>query len=146
MVGGRTITGTNALGAAIGAGEAKPTNMDSTLIQLCPNRRYLVHCRFKASGGTPGDQFVFYIKEDTATAGTTGNYIGERIVQASDANTKDFFTEYETGASAVIRAFKLTGARLSGAGTIQVQGAGTTPAGVWVYDMGRAGVATVTAS
>ncbi len=152
LVGGRSITGGNNLGAAVGAAEAKPTNMDSTLLTLAPNRRYRILVRWVATGSVGGDAFVIYIKQDTATAGTAGTYIRQQTLNTTyQPNQDEMEVEYETGAAVQTRAFKVTAARISGTGTLQfagggTPGGGTNYVGVWVYDVGPAGVVTVTAS
>lgn len=150
IIGGRIITGTNTLAAAIAGTETKPTNMDSTFLSLEKNRRYRVHVRFKAGASGATSTFLIKLKEDTTTAGTTGNQIREYVlIDAADVETRDFFGEYETGGSDVSRAFKITAARITGADTLDIKGGGTgttSPVGIWVEDMGPAAKLTATAS
>lgn len=148
VLGGRAITGSNNLGSAIGATETQPTSMNSGSQSLAANRRFRIRCRFKASASAANESFVLYIKEDTASTGVTGNKIRELVVQTNDVGTRDFFAEFET-TSALTRFFKLTCARITGAGTLQFTGGGTgseSLVGFEVEDIGVNGLLTVTAS
>lgn len=151
VIGGRTITGLNNLGAAIGGTETMPTNMNSGSVNLFANQRYRIHVRFKAQASNNQEDFLLRVKEGTS-AGTTGNDIRQYVYRAV-ANTLgytfDMFVDYEPGASAVTRFFSLTAILLNGTGTIQFQGGNTgsqNPVGVFVEHVGSAGRLTVTAS
>lgn len=154
-VGGREITGSNSLGAAIGATETMPTNMNSGTLQLLPNRRYMVHARFKVQASNAGDSWQIRIREHTAafTGGSPGNAIRQFVWQAQNSGlgyTYDLFATYTTGAAAVARVFSVTAQYATGpGGTLQFLGgeAGDDNlVGVWVEDRGPAGKVTQVAS
>ena len=151
IIGGREITGTGNLGAAITTVETMPTNMNSGTVNLEPRRRYKVRARYKMSGTVATDVWVIRIREGVS-AGTTGTQIRQDVrdtVATSFGFTWELSADYETGSSAVSRVFSLTAVRAGGSGSLQFVGGdtgSTNPVGVWVYDDGPAGLLTVTAS
>lgn len=150
IIGGRVITGTNNLGAAITTTETEPTNMDSGSVTLTSGRRYKVWVRFKALGSVAGDIFVLKIRYG-ASAGTGGTQIREYVFTAHAASvgyTQEFSGDYEPGSSGAV-VFTMTAARASGTGNIQFQGGAAgvaNPVGVFVEDMGPSNKLTTTAS
>lgn len=154
VVGGRDITGTNNLGAAITTVETMPTNLNSGTQSLLPNRRYTVHARVKVLA-TQFDDWVIRIREGTAayTGGAPGNQIRQfpwRTQSTPFGYTLDIFATYKTGAAAETRVFSVTGqAGGAPAGTLQFLGGDTGDdnlVGVVVVDEGPASKVTVTAS
>jgi hypothetical protein len=153
IVGGRTITGLNNLGSAIGGVAAMPTNMNSGAVALAANRRFLIHVRFKCQGSNNNEDFLLRVFEGTAawTSGAPGNQIRQhvyRTVANTLGYTNDIFADYETS-GAVTRWFSLTAILINGTGTAQFMGGdtgSTNLVGVFVYDNGPAGKLTVTAS
>lgn len=150
IIGGRVITGTNNLGAAITTTETEPTNMDSGSVTVATGRRYKIWVRFKALGSVTGDVFVLKIKFG-ASAGTGGTQIREYIltIHANGIGyTNEFSADYEPASSGATF-FTLTATRASGTGNVQFQGGGTSvtnPVGVFVEDLGASGRLTSTAS
>lgn len=151
IIGGRTITGTAALGGAIGGTETMPANMNSGTVSLLAGRRYRIHARYKVVGSTSNDDFILRIREG-ASGGSGGNQIREhvhRVTASAFGYTFDFFADYETGSSAVSKVFSVTAILVGGTGTLQFYGGDTgsaNPVGVFVEDVGTAGLLTVTAS
>jgi hypothetical protein len=151
VIGGRVITGLNALGSAISTVETMPTNMNSGPVTLQPNRRYVIRCRYKMQGTVSTDLWVMRLREG-ASAGTSGNQLRQDVrdtVAVGSGFTYEFEAEYETGAVAVSKVFSLTAVRVNGTGTVTFVGgdAGSTNlVGVVVKDAGPAGVLTATAS
>lgn len=151
IVGGREITGTNNLGAAITTTETMPTNMNSGSVTLEALRRYKITATYKMIGSVATDVFVIRIREGT-TADASGNQIRQQPrtpLVASSGFTWQLNAWYETGATAVSRIFTLTAVRASGTGNVQFTGGdtgSTNPVGVMVEDVGPSGLITVTAS
>lgn len=151
VIGGRVITGANALGPTIGTVETMPANMNSGPVSLQPNRRYVIRCRYKIQGTVATDVWVMRLREG-ASAGISGAQLRQDVrdtVAVGSGFTYEFEGEYETGAAAVTRVFSLTAGRVSGTGTVTFLGGdtgSTNLVGVWVKDAGPAGVLTVTAS
>lgn len=150
LVGGRTISGTAAIGSAINTTETMPTYMNSgdTGIQLYANREYLVRVRAKAVYSANNTQAIWRIRAG-ATAGTSGALIRE-FVHTNLVGTIGM-TEELTGKfrSAIDQTmiFSFTCARLNGSGTIQFYAGGaveTNLVGVTVEDIGPSGLLTST--
>lgn len=154
LVGGRDITGGNNLTPAINTVETQPLNMNSTFAVLAPNRRYLIHTKFKFATTVASSRWLCRIKADTAAViGITGNQVDEFFVTGSaDTGVEDTFNHwcyYTTGATAETLVFKLTVVRQGGTGDFQAKGGGTGSTnlvGVWVRDVSKSGKTTVTAS
>lgn len=151
IIGGRAITGTNNLGSAITNVETMPTNMNTGTVNLEANRRHKITARYKVTGSVATDVWVIRIREG-ASAGTAGNQIRQDVrdtVATTFGFTWELTADYETGGSAVSRVFSLTAVRAGGTGNIQFTGGDATTTnlvGLWVEDVGPAGVLTVTAS
>ena len=149
-VGGQAVGGTGNLGAAITTTETMPTNMHSGTLNLLPKRRYKIHCRVKYINSVAGDRFLLRLKHG-ATSGTGGTVFREHTADTrfSGLNMVDeFVAEFETGDTVTTKVFSLTVQRSTGTGNMQVVGGGLGDAksGVWVEDIGPAGVVTFLSS
>lgn len=151
IVGGRQITGTNNLGSALTTTETMPTNMHSGSISLPASRRFQIHARFKSVGSVTDDIFLARIREG-ASSGTSGNQLVQANIHnhvAGNGSTGTVIAEYETAGSAVSRIFSFTAQRVVGTGNMQFIGGDTgslNVVGVWVYDVGPAGLVSSVAS
>jgi hypothetical protein len=146
VIGGQKITGSGNLGGAIGGTETIPTDMNSGVLSLLANRRYIVHVRMKYQGNTANDNFVINLYKNTSVALSGATQIAQDVVQIKSTvlgYTDDITATYETSAAENAAFFISASLTAVGSGTIQFQGGGsasTNLVGVWVEDDGPSGL------
>ncbi|PWW50272.1 hypothetical protein [Actinokineospora spheciospongiae] len=135
--GGRAITGSNNLGAAIGTSETLITNLTTgAAVAMAANRRYEIRARVKLVASTTTTA-IFRIRKTNLAGEQRREYV--HTCNVGTGYTLEFSATYETaGAESALWVVSV----FTTGGTVQIQGGGTglaNPVGVEVYDVGAAG-------